>query len=127
MLAMIIIPAAITLHTVHSPVALVPTSENPTPHGYTWSLLLFIVPSAVIAGWFLPSEGLHIPQRAFRWTLIVLVPLGFLLDFFFARWFFLYPNTAATLGIPAPALGKPVPVEEYIFYLTGFLTVLFPY
>ena len=46
MLAMIIIPAAITLHTVQSPVALVPTSQNPTPHGYTWSLLLFIVPGA---------------------------------------------------------------------------------
>ena len=84
MLAMIIIPAAITLHSVRSPVTLVPTSQNPTPHGYTWSLLLFIVPSAFIAGWFLPSEGLHIPQRAFRWTLIILVPVGFLLDFFFA-------------------------------------------
>jgi hypothetical protein len=127
MLAMIIIPAAITLHSVRSPVTLVPTSQNPTPHGYTWSLLLFIVPSAFIAGWFLPSEGLHIPQRAFRWTLIILVPMGFLLDFFFAQWFFCYPNTGATLGIPTPALGKPVPIEEYVFYLTGFLTVLLLY
>jgi hypothetical protein len=127
MLAMIIIPAAITLHSVRSPVTLVPTSQNPTPHGYTWSLLLFIVPSAFIAGWFLPSEGLHIPQRAFRWTLIILVPVGFLLDFFFAQWFFCYPNSGATLGIPAIALGKPVPVEEYVFYLTGFLTVLLLY
>lgn len=127
MLAMIIIPAALTLHSVRSPVTLVPTSQNPTPHGYTWSLLLFIVPSAFIAGWFLPSEGLHIPQRAFRWTLIILVPVGFLLDFFFAQWFFCYPNTGATLGIPTPALGKPVPIEEYIFYLTGFLTVLLLY
>jgi len=127
MLAMIIIPAAVTLHTVHSPVKLVPTSENPTPYGYTLSLLLFIVPSGFIAGWFLPSEGLHIPQRAFRWTLIILVPLGFLLDFGFARWFFVYPNAAATIGIPAPALGNPVPIEEYVFYLTGFLTVLLLY
>ncbi len=127
MLAMIIIPAAITLHSVHSPVTLVPTSPNPTPHGYTWSLLLFIVPSAFIAGWFLPSEGLHIPQRAFRWTLIILVPLGFLLDFVFAQWFFCYPNSGATLGIPAIALGRPVPIEEYVFYLTGFLTVLLLY
>jgi hypothetical protein len=127
MLAMIIIPAGIALHTVRSPVTLVPTSPNPSPHGYTWSLLLFIVPSALIAGWFFPSEGLRIPQRAFRWTLIILVPIGFSLDFFFAQWFFYFPNAGATLGIPAPALGKPVPVEEYVFYLTGFLTVLLLY
>lgn len=127
MLAMITIPAGIALHTVEHPVTLVTTSENPSPHGYTWSLLLFIVPSAVVAGWFLPSEGLHIPQRAFRWTLAILVPIGCALDFFFAQWFFCYPDSGATLGIPAVALGKPVPVEEYVFYLTGFLTVLLLY
>src|ERR1700689_626535 len=127
MLAMIVIPAALTLHMVHSPARLVPTSENPTPHGYTWSLLLFILPSAAIALWFLPNEGLKIPQRAFGWTLAILVPLGFLLDFIFAQWFFCYPNVGAVLGKGAPALGKPVPVEEYVFYLTGFLAVLLLY
>jgi len=127
MLVMIVIPAAITLHTVHSPATLVPTSQDPTPHGYTWSLLLFIVPCVVIAGWFLPSEGLRIPQRACLWTLVILVPLGCLLDFVFAQWFFDYPNAGATLGIPAPALGRPVPIEEYVFYFTGFLTVLLLY
>jgi hypothetical protein len=127
MLVMIAIPAAITLHAVHSPATFVPTSQNPTPYGYTWSLLLFIVPSAVIAGWFLPGEGLRVPQRAFGWTLVILVPLGCLLDFLFAQWFFCYPNAGATLGIPAPALGHPVPIEEYVFYFTGFLTVLLLY
>jgi hypothetical protein len=115
MLAMIVIPAAITLHAVHSPATLVPTSQNPTPYGYTWSLLLFIVPIVVIAGWFLPSEELKIPQRAFGWTLVILVPLGCLLDFVFAQWFFDYPNVGAVLGINAPALGRPVPIEEYVF------------
>jgi hypothetical protein len=80
-----------------------------------------------IAGWFLPSEGLHIPKRAFYWTLAILIPLGFLLDFFFAQWFFDYPNMGATLGWRAPALGSPVPVEEYVFYSTGFLAVLLLY
>jgi hypothetical protein len=70
---------------------------------------------------------LHIPRRAFWRTLAILVPLGFMLDFFFAQWFFVYPNLGATLGIPAPALGRSVPVEEYIFYLTGFLAVLLLY
>ena len=127
MLAMIIVPAAITLHTVRIPAPLVPVNQSSTPHGYTFSLLLFIIPIISIGGWFLPSEGLHIPRRAFWWTLAVLVPLGFLLDFFFAQWFFVYPNTGATLGISAPALGRPVPVEEYVFYLTGFLAVLLLY
>jgi hypothetical protein len=36
-----------------------------------------------VSAWFLPSEGLHIPLRAFWWTLAILVPLGFLLDFVF--------------------------------------------
>ena len=44
MFAMIAVPAAITLHTVHQPVPLVPVNQNATPQGYTVSLLLFILP-----------------------------------------------------------------------------------
>ncbi|HEY1658149.1 MAG TPA: hypothetical protein VGG14_07370 [Candidatus Sulfotelmatobacter sp.] len=127
MLAMLAVPAAITLHTVRIPGPSIPVNQNATPHGYTWSLLLFIVPIVIIGGWFLPSEGLHIPQRAFLRTLGILVPLGFLLDFVFAQWFFCYPNLGATLHISAPALGPWVPVEEYVFYLTGFLVILLLY
>jgi hypothetical protein len=50
MLAMIAVPAAITLHTVRAPAVVQMTSTNPTPYGYTWSLLLFVVPIVVI-GW----------------------------------------------------------------------------
>ena len=127
MLAMIVVPATLTLRTVQIPVPLMPINQNSTPHGYTISLLLFIFPIALISGWFLPSENLRIPQRAFWRTIGILVPLGFLLDFVFAQWLFCYPNAAATLRIPAPALGRPVPVEEYVFYLTGFLAVLLLY
>jgi hypothetical protein len=102
-------------------------NQASTPRGYTFSLLLFIIPIIVIAGWFLPSEVLHIPRRAFWRTIAILVPLGFILDLVFAQWFFDYPNHGATLGIHAFALGKPVPVEEYVFYLTGFLAVLLLY
>ena len=126
MLAMIVLPAAVTLHSVSSPGTL-NVGSDPSPHGYTWSLLLFIVPTLVIALWFLPSEGLEIPQRAFRWTIGILVPVGWLLDVIFAQWFFCFPNPKATLGIPAPALGRPVPIEEYAFYLTGFITILLLY
>jgi hypothetical protein len=127
MLAMIVVPGAITLHTVNSPGTLQVLRSNPTPHGYTWSLLLFIVPIVVIGFWFLPDEGVEIPRRAFWWTIGILVPVGFGLDFFFAYRFFVFLNAGATLGIGAPALGAPVPVEEYIFYFTGFLCMLLLY
>lgn len=127
MLAIIAFPAGLTLHTVRSPAVIEISSANPTPHGYSWSLLLFIVPIAVIGGWFLPSEQVPIPKRAFWLTLAILVPIGFGLDFFFANRFFKFPNPGATLGIGAPALGGSIPVEEYVFYFTGFLAVLLLY
>lgn len=126
MLVMIAVPAAITLHTVRTPGQLL-LSPDPSPHGYSWSLLLFIVPIVVIAFWFLPAENVRIPRRAFWWTIAVLVPLGCLLDLIFAQWFFFFPNQSATLGISAPALGHPVPIEEYIFYTTGFIAILLIY
>ncbi len=127
MLGMVAVPAGLTLRTVREAGVLTIPSANPTPHGYTWSLLLFLVPIAVIAGWFLASEGVEVPKRAFWRTLGILVPLGCALDFFFANRFFTYPNKGATLGIGAPALGGDVPVEEYVFYFTGFLAVLLLY
>lgn len=126
MVAMVALPAAIALNTIRRPATLV-VPLDPTPHGYTWSLLLFIVPIVVIAFWFLPREGVRIPQKAFWVTIAILVPLGCGLDFFFARWFFLFPNQNATLGLQGPAIGGPVPIEEYVFYLTGFMAVLLLY
>src|SRR5215469_5517102 len=80
MLAMIAVPAGITLLAVHVPAIPQISGDNPTPYGYTWSLLLFIVPIVVIAWWFLPSEGVVIPKAAFWRTILILVPIGFGLD-----------------------------------------------
>ncbi len=127
MLLMIAVPAAITLHSVRIPGPLIPVNQKSTPYGYTVSLLLFIVPIVVIAWWFFPNEDLHLPRRAFWRTIAILAPLGCLLDVIFAQYFFEFRNTGATLGIMAPASGRPVPVEEYIFYFTGFLFMLLLY
>jgi len=54
MLAMIVIPSALTLHAVRSP-GILNVAPNASPHGYTWSLLLFIIPIVVIGLWFVPS------------------------------------------------------------------------
>jgi hypothetical protein len=126
-LVMIAIPAALTLHTARVAPSVDPAAPNLTPYGYTISLLLFIVPILAISIWFLPNEGVHISRKSFWRTIVLLFPLGALLDFFFARFFFVFPNTDATLRIKAPALGGGVPVEEYLFYFTGFIAVLLIY
>jgi lycopene cyclase domain-containing protein len=127
MLAIVAVPAAITLHTLRESAVRNDIPASASRYGYTVSLLMFIVPSAAIAFWFLPQEGLQISKKAFWWTIGLLFPLGAGLDFFFARYFFRFPNAAATLGIAGPALGGPVPIEEYLFYLTGFITVVLLY
>lgn len=129
MVAMIVVPAALTLRTVRLSALNPALASNPasSPYGYTISLLLFIVPVLVIAFWFLPQESVKVSKKSFWWTIGLLFPIGAGLDFFFAQYFFVFPNEAATLGIKAPALGAPVPIEEYVFYLTGFLCVLLLY
>jgi hypothetical protein len=127
MLGMVALPAALTLRTVRTAPPLNAFAANASPYGYTVSLLLFIVPILVIGLWFVPSEAVKISKRAFILTVAILFPLGAGLDFFFARSFFTFPNPGATLRITAPALGGGVPLEEYVFYLTGFVAVLLLY
>jgi len=130
LLATVSFPVALTLSSVRisafRPMGEV-TSSNPSPYGYTISLLIFVVPILLIALWLITKRGIHISKRAFGWTILILVPLGGSLDFFFAQFFLTFPNARATIGILAPALGMRVPIEEYFFYFTGFLAVLLMY
>ena len=102
--AALIIPAALTLRTVVHPVILQATSDNPTPLGYTWSLLLFIIPIGALGWWFARRPDLQFPRKAFWRTIAVLTPLGFLLDLLFGNAFFVFPNKSATLGWEIPAV-----------------------
>jgi hypothetical protein len=143
-LGMVALPAALTLHRVRVPAVVDVSVPNSSPYGYTVSLLLFLIPILAIGGWLVPRDGVKISKKSFLRTIAVLFPLGVLLDFFFAHLFLKFPNLNATLGIPAPALGQctnchiflgtpqhvligSVPLEEYIFYFTGFVVVLLLY
>jgi hypothetical protein len=130
MLAMIAAPVGVTLGRIRLN-AFQPLSEllpeNPSPYGYTVSLLIFLVPIVLIGFWFLPNEKIRVSKSAFWITIAILFPMGGGLDFFFARSFFSFPNSGAVLGISAWAIGKPIPIEEYLFYFSGFLTVLLFY
>lgn len=75
----------------------------------------------------MPNENVRISRRAFWRTIAILTPFGYGLDFFFAHRFFVFPNAGATLRIGAPAIGGTVPLEEYVFYFTGFVAVLLLY
>src|SRR5438132_7118905 len=123
----LVVPATIALRTVIHPGILQATSNNPTPLGYTWSLLLFVVPIGALTWWFACRPDLQFPRKAFWRTIAVLAPLGFLLDLLFGNAFFMFPNKLATLGCEVPAIGGGIPIEEFVFYLTGFMLVLFSY
>ena len=68
LLLLIIAAAAITLRTVRDPGTLEIASSDPTPLGYTWSLVLFILPLLGIAGWFLrhPDLGFSVAHSESR-------------------------------------------------------------
>src|SRR5213079_94196 len=125
--AALIIPAALALRTVIHPVILQSTSDNPTPLGYTWSLLLFVIPIAALGWWFACRPDLQFPRKAFWRTIALLAPLGFLLDLLFGNAFFIFPNNAATIGWEVRAIGGAIPIEEFVFYLAGFMLVLLSY
>ena len=127
MIAMVALPAALTLHTVTISSVVDAATKNPSPYGYTVSLLIFAIPIVGIGFWLVPQEGLQISKKAFWWTIGLLFPVGAALDFFFAHLFFTFPNSKATLGWTAPALHGGVPVEEYVFYFLGFVAVLLMY
>ena len=124
---LLIVPAALTLRTVLHPGALQIESSNPTPLGYTWSLLLFLIPLGALGFWLARRRDLGLARRAFWRTIAVLAPLGFGLDLFFGNVFFTFPNQPATFGVKIPAVGGAIPIEEFIFYLTGFMLVLMSY
>ncbi|MDP3278863.1 MAG: hypothetical protein Q8Q09_26970 [Deltaproteobacteria bacterium] len=131
----ILVPAMLTLNTVKSPGTLTITSANPTPLGYTISLSLFIVPSALLLFWLLRHPEARIERKAFFATITAIFFVGCVLDFFFAYSFFYYSNQAATLGIRLPAFSfgdwswhrDNLPIEEFGFYSFGgfFMTALY--
>lgn len=134
LIGILIIPAAIALHSVRYPGEFKLTSENPTPLGYSWSLLMFIIPILAILIWLHRNRELRLLQKAFWITILILVPIGFILDILLGSLFFNFINHKATLGIYLPGYdfqshhwGFQLPIEEFVFYLTGFVAVLILY
>ncbi len=130
------LPAWLTLRTVDVPRPVVPLDlhPNPSPYGYTWSLLLWGVPLAAILLHLWRHPDRHLPRKAFFWTVGPLFVLGCILDFFFGNLFFTFPNAAASLEIYAPGwdwalmgIRWNIPIEEFFFYVFGDAVALMMY
>ncbi len=126
-ISLLVIPASLTLLSVIEPGHMLVESENPTPYGYTISLGLFLIPGAALAWWFFHKPDLLMQKKAFRLTMMLLIPAGIVLDILFGNAFFSFLNHDAVLGITLPAVGGDIPIEEFIFYISGFATVLLIY
>lgn len=137
-IAVIVVPAVFTLKTVTRPLAASDVTNNPTPFGYTVSLLIYLVPVVTLYWWFArrcdERDGVDYRRSAYRRTLLTLIPAGFLLDIVLGHEFFTFTNTQATLAIVLPAIDfsqsrfvRYIPIEEFAFYTLGFMAILSVY
>lgn len=136
MIITLLVVATITFFTIEQPSQIIYnpiTIPNPSPLGYTFSLVMFIVPALIIKWWFLKNPEYKVEKKAYWTTILILTPIGFLLDMFFGNSFFSFDNKAATMGIDlfgyvfGQGWGRNIPIEEFIFYFTGFLSLLLIY
>jgi hypothetical protein len=127
LICILVIPVTLTLTSVVVPVTVMQNSDNPTPLGYTISLSLFLLPMVALLFWMWRFRKLTFQKNAFLYTIALLAPTGIILDVLFGNAFFVFKNHNAVLGINFPAVGGPLPVEELIFYVSGFTTVLLLY
>ena len=91
---------------------------------YTVTLLIWIAP-IIFFEFFFRRKKLLPPnkRKALTITVIILATAGILLDLFFAKLFFTFPNPKMTLGIEI----NNIPIEEFIFYVTGFWFIIYLY
>lgn len=134
MIAVLALPATLTLLTIEKAQNVITPVTGISPLGYTWSLLLFIIPALAIIAWLYINHDEKFIRKSFWLALMVLIPLGFILDIFFGLSFFTFVNHEATLQIYLPGFDfkqmtwqLALPIEEFVFYLTGFITVLLSY
>ncbi|HYE84744.1 MAG TPA: hypothetical protein VEA16_00210 [Vicinamibacterales bacterium] len=127
-----LVVAAITVD--HRPALPYLEHRDVSPRGYTYSLVLFILPTISFFGWLFRNRRIHAHHwQAFWWTAAIVVPLWCLVDIFLGNTFFRFPNPHATLGIFAPGYTfgvgwqRTIPIEEFIFYAFGCASILLAY
>jgi len=133
MIGALALPAAITLLSIEKPGdRIIP--PDPTPFGYTWSLLLFIVPIIAIVAWLHINHDEKFIRKSFYLTIGILIPVSFILDIALGNSFFTFLNRNATVQVYLPGYDFSerkwlwnLPIEEFFFYGTGFIAILLFY
>ena len=92
---------------------------------YTISLLIWIVPILFFSLFFI-AKKLLTPEKSFALfiTAGALAAVGCGLDLLFGKIFFLFPNPEMVLNLGRI---RGMPVEEFVFYVTGFWFIIFLY
>lgn len=108
-----------------------------SPYGYTWSLLLVVVPFLVLLYWYIFYPNNHRAHwRCLLQVIVMLTVAWTLLDIFFALTIFYFPNCGATLGppgwripgyIPGTGFVWAIPIEEVAFYLFSAFSLVMIY
>lgn len=134
MIGVVVVAAVIAVIRIDTAPIAVYEAGNVSPQGYTLSLALFILPVAGLVWWFATHRSrIRRHWKAFWVTFWIIVPLWSLLDIFLANLFFSFPNPDATLGFDLPGYkpgegwGLHVPVEEFVFYITGCAVIVLLY
>jgi hypothetical protein len=113
-------------------IALIP-SQMGWKYGYTFSLALFVLPLSRLGWWLYRRTDLERQRTAWLISCSIILPIWCLLDIFLARTFFTFPNPEAHLSLMVPGYKWPwdwarvIPVEEFLFYVTGITTILLTY
>ena len=105
-----------------------------SPLGYTYSLVLFLIPTISLGTWLFRIRRIHAHHwNAFWLTAAIVVPLWCMVDIFLGNTFFRFPNPHATLDIFAPGYTfgvgwqRTIPIEEFFFYAFGCSSILLSY
>lgn len=123
----LVIPIFLTLDTVRVSLSEKLPVVGVSPYGYTVSLLLFIVPVALLCIWFHKAGNRSLERRSFYISCLIIFLFGSFLDFIFGYSFFNFPDPDATLNFRLPSfsfytwswVGDYLPIEEFLFYIFG--------
>ena len=133
LIAVLAVASAIALGSIVEQPALTFEASQPSPLGYTKSLVLFALPCLVLGGWLLRHPALKAQRKACVISLSIVLPVWCLLDILLGKTFFDFPNRGATLEIYFwgfqfdEGWHRVIPIEEFAFYITGISTILLAY
>ena len=140
--ALVAVPTALSQMTLRGMPGEIPFADNPSPYGYTVSLLFFVLPVLALGYWHVRHPRHRVDRKAFFVAAAIMAAVGFVLDFFFAFTFFEFLNPEATLGVHLPAwafclpgtdpcrmgiVPSYIPVEDAVFYVFGGLYMVSVY